>query len=154
MTKDQMRIVDQLVKDIWPEIYTPIIGTEQVNYMLETYQSLENIQKEIAQGDQYFILMADDQPVGYTAYRASSDEIYLSKLYLSERTRGQGYGKQVFACYDQLAAGKKIRLNVNKYNQRAIAVYEHQGFQCVEACQNDIGQGYIMDDYVYLKDLS
>lgn len=149
-----MIIVDQLVKEIWPEIYTPIIGEEQVNYMLETYQSLENIQKEISEGDQYFILLANNQPVGYTAYRDSADEVYLSKLYLTNATRGKGYGNQVFSWYEQVAAGKKLRLNVNKYNQRAIAIYEHRGFKCVESCQNDIGSGFVMDDYVYLKDLS
>lgn len=122
--------------------------------MLKTYQSLENIQKEIAQGDQYFLLIADEVPVGYTAYRESVDEIYLSKLYLKDETRGKGYGGQVFDWYEQVAMGKKIRLNVNKYNKRAISVYEHRGFKCVEACQNDIGAGFVMDDYVYLKDLN
>lgn len=146
--------MDQLVKKIWPEIYIPIIGKEQVDYMLKTYQSMDNIQTEIAQGDVYFILVSSNKPVGYTAYRESKDEIYLSKLYLMDETRGKGYGSVMFDWYDDLAKGKKLRLNVNKANQRAIKIYEHRGFQRVESCQNDIGEGFIMDDYVYLKDLS
>lgn len=153
-TAHQIEMVAQLVQEIWPEIYVSIIGEAQVNYMLETYQSLENIQQDIAKGDQYFILQEDNVPVGYTAYNESSEEVYLSKLYLNASTRGKGYGGQVFAWYDELAAGKKLRLNVNKDNKNAIKIYEHQGFKCVESCQNDIGNGFVMDDYVYLKDLT
>ena len=79
------------------------------------------------------------------------DEIYLSKLYLHKKVRGKGYGSQVFQWYESLASGKTLRLNVNKYNEQAIAVYEARGFERIEACQIDIGEGYIMDDFVYEK---
>lgn len=142
------------MQEIWPEIYIPIIGEEQVAYMLATYQSLENIQKNIQNGDNYFILYEGNTPVGYTAYREEPGVFYISKLYLNQSTRGKGYGTQVFNWFEALGAGKTLRLNVNKYNERGIAVYEHRGFVCVEACQNEIGHGYMMDDYVYEKDLS
>lgn len=122
--------------------------------MLKTYQSLENIQQDIAKGDAYFILYEGATPIGYTAYRELPGVLYLSKLYLHQETRGKGYGSQVFNWLEELGAGKTLRLNVNKYNQRGIAVYEHRGFQRVEACQIDIGEGYVMDDYVYEKDLN
>lgn len=150
----EIKIVDQLVQEIWPEIYVPIIGREQVDYMLRTYQSLENIQQNIEAGDCYFILYEGETPIGYTAYREEPGIFYISKLYLNGETRGKGYGSQVFNWFEALGAGKVLRLNVNKYNERGIAVYEHRGFKCVEACQNEIGAGYVMDDYVYEKDLT
>ena len=44
----------------------------------------------------------------------------------------------------------KIRLNVNKYNF-AIDVYKRLGFVTVADEVNDIGNGYVMDDYVMEK---
>ena len=53
------------------------------------------------------------------------------------------------------AAGfKKLRLNVNKHNERAISVYRRNGFETVESVKNDIGGGFFMDDYVMEKLLS
>ena len=42
-------------------------------------------------------------------------------------------------------------LNVNKNNGQAIRAYEKRGFAIREAVVNDIGRGYVMDDYVMAK---
>ena len=51
--------IDELVsviKEVWPEAFVPIIGQAQVDYMLATYQSKQQIEKEVAEGVQYFLL--------------------------------------------------------------------------------------------------
>jgi ribosomal protein S18 acetylase RimI-like enzyme len=40
-----------------------------------------------------------------------------------------------------------IELNVNKYNS-AVSFYEKMGFERIREMVLDIGQGYVMDDYV------
>ncbi len=70
--------------------------------------------------------------VGYTAYEETQQQIYLSKLYLHQSTRGKGYASQVFDWYEEITSGKTLHLNVNKQNQQAIAVYEHRGFRVSE----------------------
>lgn len=147
----EIQVLDQVIQEIWPEVYTPIIGAAQVAYMLRTFQSKEKIEEDLKAGMHYFLLWSENKPVGYTAYMNKPNQIYLSKLYLHKDLRGQGYASQVFAWYEELAKGKTLRLNVNKYNKQAIAVYETRGFKRVEACQIDIGESYIMDDYVYEK---
>ena len=84
-TLEEIQEVHRLVEKIWPEIYTPVIGSEQVAYMLENYQSFKVIQKDLQKGDHYFLLYEGDRAVGYTAYRENSEEIYISKLYLEDR---------------------------------------------------------------------
>ena len=42
----------------------------------------------------------------------------------------------------------KIYLNVNKYNSGSIAAYRRLGFYKLFDEVNDIGNGYVMDDYV------
>ena len=41
---------------IWREVFDPIIGSDQVEYMLANYQSKEIIAREIAQGVNYYML--------------------------------------------------------------------------------------------------
>ena len=39
-------------------------------------------------------------------------------------------------------------LTVNKYNDLGIRAYEGTGFVTIDAVETDIGEGYIMDDYI------
>ena len=48
----------------------------------------------------------------------------------------------------------KIRLTVNKGNTHAVQVYEHYGFRTVEKVKTDIGSGYVMDDFIMVKELA
>jgi RimJ/RimL family protein N-acetyltransferase len=47
----------------------------------------------------------------------------------------------------------KIRLTVNKYNSNSIKAYDNMGFVSVDSIVQDIGNGYVMDDYVLEKDI-
>ena len=42
-------------------------------------------------------------------------------------------------------------LTVNKHNDIAIRAYEAKGFETIEAAETDIGEGFIMDDYIMEK---
>ncbi len=43
---------------------------------------------------------------------------------------------------------KKIYLTVNKGNTPSYKIYLHLGFKVIDSVVNDIGQGYVMDDYI------
>ena len=49
-----------LAEKIWRQHFTPIIGDEQVNYMLSNFQSPEAISKFIHQGYEYFFINLDN----------------------------------------------------------------------------------------------
>ena len=46
-----------------------------------------------------------------------------------------------------------MTLRVNRNNINAVAAYERFGFGIVATNKKDIGGGYVMDDYLMLKDL-
>ena len=46
-TNLDFKTISVLAKNIWTEHYTPIIGLDQVNYMLEKFQSEIAIQNQI-----------------------------------------------------------------------------------------------------------
>lgn len=48
----------------------------------------------------------------------------------------------------QANGNKGLYLHVNRENESAIRVYEHLGFVKADTMQTDIGNGFIMDDFV------
>ena len=40
---------------------------------------------------------------------------------------------------------------MNKHNEMAIRAYKAKGFEVIDAVETDIGDGYIMDDYIMEK---
>ena len=90
--------------------------------------------------------------VGFLAVYPRDGMLYLSKFYLKSSARGRGYAGRMFDFAKEKAveAGYgKIFLNVNKKNPAA-AVYRHMGFRLLREEKNDIGNGFYMDDYVFL----
>lgn len=138
---------------IWREVFDPIIGSDQVEYMLANYQSKEIIAREIAQGVNYYMLKLNHEVIGYIAYEIRQEDLYLSKIYISSKYRGQGYMREIFAYFDDLSKQLHLKqhLRVNQGNKRAISVYKHMGFQMAGEQITDIGSGYQMVDYVFEK---
>ncbi|WP_196137385.1 GNAT family N-acetyltransferase [Aliikangiella sp. G2MR2-5] len=156
VTKQEAGAISLLAKPIWEEHYIPIIGSAQVEYMLEKFQSESAIQEQIEQGYQYYLVIQDEQPVGYFSVQPRSNTLFLSKFYLDQSTRGKGFGRQMLTFVESLArqsAANKIELTVNKFNP-AYEAYLKMGFENIEAIQIDIGNGYIMDDYRMNKIIS
>lgn len=157
LTKEHRKIVESLAREIWTEHYTPIIGREQVEYMLDKFQSSEAITAQIKQGTLYFLVRAGDAFIGYLAVEAKGDELFLSKIYVASGQRGRGYGKKAVQFAEILARGKglkKIFLTVNKNNVKSIRAYEKMGFKNVESLVQDIGGGFVMDDYKMEKNVA
>ncbi|MBO0460548.1 MULTISPECIES: GNAT family N-acetyltransferase [Enterococcus] len=157
VTEKELDELVAVIHEVWPEAFTPIIGQRQVAYMLETYQSKEQIEKECAAGVSYFLLKLAGRTVGYTAYEKIASSIYLSKLYILQDVRGKGLTSEVFRWYEQLAReteAQEIFLRVNQDNRQAIAVYQHQGFVIEEELISDIGEGFQMVDYKMKKRLA
>ena len=145
-----------LAAEIWHEHFTPIIGKQQVEYMLDKFQSEHAISEQIRQGYSYFALMNDDQQIGYTGIKTEPDCLFLSKLYIRKDFRGRGYSKVMLDQIKKEARQNKkniIRLTCNKNNANSLAVYKKLGFRIVQEEKNDIGNGFYMDDYILEKQL-
>lgn len=147
----QLEEVESLAFEIWHEHYTPIIGTAQVEYMLDKFQSVDAMQKQIDEGYEYYSILNMEKLIGYLSIQPRDSNLFLSKAYVHSDYRGSGYGQKAFDFVIDRAQElkyNKVQLTVNKYNQRTISVYEKYGFKKVKEAVFDIGQGYVMDDYV------
>jgi len=147
-----IRRVCELAEEIWREHYTPIIGREQVDYMLEKFQSEQSVAAQIQAGCLYYLVKNDQNDVGYFCVqpKRASNELFLSKFYIRAPARGRGYGRIAQDFIEQLARQKglgKIMLTVNKHNENSIKIYQKMGFEITEAIVQDIGSVFFMDDY-------
>lgn len=145
-----VRAMSDMATAIVREYYDPIIGEEQNTYMLQQFQSVPAIQRQLAQGYRYFFVRDGGADVGFVAFYPRGDAMYLSKFYLYRACRGRGYGRRALAFVAERARELglgAVELNVNRHND-TLGLYEHLGFRVIRAEKNDIGQGYYMDDYV------
>lgn len=151
LNKQDYKAISDLAKEIWTEHYTPIIGVDQVNYMLEKFQSEEAIENQILNNNyDYFTIINNNIPLGYLAIKRENEALFLSKIYIMKSFRGQGFGKISMDFIETKAKDlncSKIYLTVNKYNTNSINAYKNIGFIKIEELIIDIGNGYLMDDY-------
>ena len=142
--------IETLAHEIWEEHYTPIIGTDQVAFMLDKFQSVKSMQKQAQEGYEYFMILEEGRLVGYLAFKEEADGLFLSKVYVHSSVRGKGLGKAAIEFVKTEVKNRglsQIRLTVNKYNHNSIAAYLKMGFEKTRELVMDIGEGYVMDDY-------
>ena len=150
----------ELAREIWTEHYTPLIGADQVNYMLTKFQSAENIINDVSAGGyRYFIVYDGRKPIGYFAVRpeTGSNALFLSKFYLEKGSRGRGISRIMLDRIKKIAeetGSEHIWLTVNKHNETSIRIYRKLGFRIVEDIVTDLGGGFVMDDYRMRLDLA
>ena len=54
--EQDLQLIEKLAAVIWEEHYTPIIGADQVRYMLDKFQSAAAMLGQIGGGYEYFII--------------------------------------------------------------------------------------------------
>ncbi len=147
---------------IWNEYFPALIGQEQVDYMVERFQSQEAIAEQRAAGTRYFWIEATyevgDAKMGYLAFthEPATGSLFVGKFYLEERARKKGVGWGAQRALEDEAArlnAGKLRLTVNRENHGAVEAYKNWGYKILRDQVVDIGGGFIMDDHVMEKRL-
>ena len=141
-----------LAEKIWHEFFPGIISEVQIDYMVEHFQSFDAMQEQVKhQQYHYHKVYEGDELIGYIGLQNQPDRLFLSKLYLKDSARGKHYATEMFE-YVKKQAEKycypSIYLTCNKHNKHSLDVYEKFGFQWIDSVQTDIGNGFIMDDYI------
>lgn len=157
MDADDISQVASMADEVYHEHYVGIISKEQIDYMVEEYQSVEAITDQIHKaGVDYFILSNNGCNAGYFAIKMEEDRTFISKLYVLKQYRKNGYGKQAYQFVKGLSEAmdlKHIYLYTNKKNLETIKAYEKMGLKKVESLVNNCGNGFVMDDYKMQEDL-
>ncbi|WP_298553500.1 GNAT family N-acetyltransferase [uncultured Algibacter sp.] len=147
-------LIETLADTIWREHYIPIVGKPQIDYMLDKFQSVMAIEKQVEDGFEYFSIFYNGTLVGYISIKQETNALFLSKIYVLSYYRGKKIGKTAMEFIEQKAniyQLKNIRLTVNINNTNSIKAYEKIGFKNVGPLVTDIGNGFVMDDYEMVK---
>ena len=146
--------IRKLAFEIWPVSYRTILSEEQLGYMLELFYSETALRNQMEQKHHQFVMAFEGEtPVGFASYAASEENashFHLHKIYVLPECHGKGYGKKLIQ-YIRGEIEKQeaccLTLNVNKHNP-ALEFYQHLGFRIRESVIIEIGNGYVMDDYI------
>lgn len=159
-TKEQLPIVRDLAYKIWPSAYGEILSKIQLDFMLDTFYSIECLEMQMLEKNQIFMLIQEnDVYLGYCAYELNidnSNKTKLHKIYVLPETQGKGVGNRLLKEVEDItkkAGNSHLILNVNRFN-KAQEFYKYKGFVITEEVNIEIGHGYLMEDYVMEKNLS
>lgn len=153
----ELPILEQLARQIWPSTYQDIISPEQIEFMLRWMYSTETLQAQLNENHEFYLLSYQQQDLGFLALEwfpkdAESKQhiLKINKLYILNQLQGKGFGKALIQKAIQRAGethSTEIILQVNKAN-KAKDFYQHLGFYIKEEAVFDIGNGFVMDDYI------
>lgn len=160
VTEQDLYKIRELVQKIWPVTFSEILSEEQIAYMLQMMYSQESLIEQLANHSEFTIVRADDTEAGFAAYDVTygtcPKTAKLHKIYLLPEFQGMGLGKALMerVVTNAIENGCEILcLNVNRFNKKAIEIYQKLNFTIVKQEDIDIGNGYLMEDYVMEKKL-
>ena len=149
--------VSALAGRIWRAHYPSILSGAQIEYMLALMYDLAALRRDVARGVVYQLLEEGGRALGFCGYEEVGSELKLHKLYLEVTEHGRGLGSTLLAHVEDEARRRGLScvvLGVNRFNEKAIKTYRRNGYSVRQELKTDIGQGFVMDDFILEKRLS
>lgn len=166
MTPDDVPALGALAHRIWHSHYPGIITTAQIDYMLAKTYSPASLHEQLESGHRFLLATQADAILGFLAIAplamvtnavlrgsdVTPSDYFLQKFYVAPEAQGQGLGKKMLAeILRQKPEVTRLRLQVARKNTNSWNFYKKQGFVIEQAYDFDIGDGYVMEDYVMEK---
>ncbi len=146
--EDEINELAKLASEIWHEYWPCILTAQQIDYMVEKFQSEHAIREQMQNENYtYYFIRENNENAGYIGVSDKKHYLFLSKLYIKKEFRHRGLGRLAFEKIKDFGFNK-IRLTVNKYNKHTIDAYLKYGFKTIDSVVSDIGCGFVMDDYI------
>nr|WP_283416472.1 GNAT family N-acetyltransferase [Epilithonimonas pallida] len=145
--------IQDLAKKSWIVAYADILKQDQIDYMLDMMYSEEALKKHFENPNfHYYLIREENQFLGFVGFEfhQEPETTKLHRIYFLKEAQGKGLGKEVLEFVKNEAkknGNRRLILTVNK-NNSAQKFYEYQGFKIYEEKILDVGNGYVMDDYL------
>lgn len=157
-SKTDLSVIQDIATAAYHDTYVPIIGLDQVDFMLRKFYSRGALSEQMDQGHVFIIATEAGEDIGFASYNKIEEVagvFKLQKLYLLPQRKGSGLGrflveKVIFQARE--AGGDKLILNVNRYN-KSRGFYEKLGFVITEQVDIPIGEHFFMNDYVMEREI-
>lgn len=165
--------LQKTARQIWEHSFHSFLSQAQIEYMLPMMYGVSVIERQIQSGFHWQWIVssglgdplpgnsssehaeqaeqAETLRVGYISTELQDQCLYLDKLYIRPEFHRQGIASEILSrlkIRTKSANKAEIRLNVNKKNHNALRTYRKAGFTIIKEECNDIGGGFVMDDYL------
>ena len=158
---EELGVVRSLAAKIFPRTYEGLIPPEQIPYMMRLMYDDAVLRREFDAGMHFALITENALPIGYISWHlleADGEKILrLEKIYLDFACHGRSIGNMGlrFVIDEAKRAGADlISLNVHKRNFRAQKAYLRAGFRRWRSETEEVGHGFVKDDYVMRCDLA
>lgn len=141
--KDDIMLIHELALQAFPATYRDLLSQEQME-----------------EGHVYFIASHQGEDCGYLSVQPEGPGVFhLQKIYVLPGFQGLHIGSYLFrqaVSYIRSIHPEPclMRLNVNRYNTRAVEFYRRMGMRELERGDFHIGHGYYMTDYIMGLDIA
>ena len=146
-----------LAEEIIPGFYADHIDAAHLQFFVKRFHAPAEIEKQVAEGNLYFLFKIDGLDVGYMAIYPRNEYLHISELYLLDRYRSKGFGKLILNYIEQIAklypACNRLELLVSIGNLRGIDFYLRNGFEKKEYVLSRYESGYAYEDFKMVKPL-
>lgn len=144
--------ISEMADKIWHIHYLDIISTSQIDYMLNKFYSDNAVKNSIQNGENYFLINSGGFAVGYiSATNTVGNKWFINKFYIYTDIHRKGIGTIAFEQLENILKPSEFSLQVNRKNFKSINFYFKNGFKIKEWANFDIGNGYLMEDYIMIK---
>jgi len=152
---DDIPTITSLARTTWLDAYADIISPEQIEYMLAQRYDHNRLRAETTDPQKWLRQATlDGVLAGFAACEISKGEFKLDKLYIHPDMQRRGIGAALVTHVAAIAREQgfpSVILAVNKQNEQAISAYTRYGFRVRDKIVTDIGNGFVMDDYIMEK---
>lgn len=158
LQQHELERVQKIAYLTWPDTFKEILSQEQIEYMLNWMYNLDTLSKQSEAGHHFYILIDNGEDIGFIGVQPhypTMKETKLHKIYILPSCQGKGAGVLLMKKAEEIAltsCTQQLVLNVNRYN-KATDFYKKIGFEITKEEDINIGNGYLMEDYVMSKRL-
>lgn len=152
-----IKTIQDIAYKTWPITYGEILSEAQLKFMLDLFYSEEALTAQFDNKEQLFYLITEEEStlgfIGIEHNYQNGNSTKIHKIYLLPETQGKGIGKTAIEAVEKLALennSASVILNVNRFN-KAFNFYQKMGFNVIDEVNIEIGNGYLMEDYVMEK---
>ena len=143
--------IRSLAEKSWWHHYPSIISEEQIRYMLDLMYGETALHEQLGKGQDFYLFgKEENDPEGFISLSVLDEqEAFLHKFYISPEAQGKGLGAAAFErLLRENASINCIRLTVNRQNFKSINFYFKLGFHIERVADFEIGNGFVMNDFV------
>jgi diamine N-acetyltransferase len=141
-----------LAELVWWQHYPSIISKEQISYMLDKMYNPESLVQQMqSKNHQFYFISSVSDTIGFLSVNEEEKgNWFLNKFYIDQTKSAKGVGSVAFKQLLQLLNPQTIRLTVNRQNYKSVNFYFKNNFVIEKVADFDIGNGFVMDDFVML----